>query len=943
MKRLLPILLCVLYTCTSFAQGIPFIRYYSAQDYNGHNINFDIKAGMDGTVFDANFEGLLYYDFATWRIIHSPNSTRVTVTYSDKNGTIWVGGYNYIGRIDKKQNGELYLKKLSDKLIRGEVLEIWESNGELYLVDNNGRIYQVKNDSIIFKKKVKVDNLQLGLTAIVEPETIENMDKLVVLTDTTQQLFLGHGLKAFIKRGQGLSITSTDNHELYSITDKNGIATNNVTWISHDYNGLLWGASENGIFSIAIPSMYSRFTAKEGLIGDVLSIVDYENHKYVGTTSGLFRLDDMSFNHILGINHACWDIIKTSKGLIAATANGIYLVSSGGQSKQLTTASATALLNDGTQYYSGEMDGVYLTQIATGRREKVCNLERATQIIKDSHGTIWIQSLYGEIWKKAVTEKTFSIHKITGSKESIATLVQTSNKVEIIKAEDTVPFPYPLFSFTDDSGVTWLTNHEGKGIYRWKDGKRLTDLDDILYPLSKTTVVSVFIQGKEIWLGTDEGIIIINTNVRDPFLQNKSKMLIRSITLGKDSIIWGGYGDMPEELPDLNSDSRNLYFTFALNRVALVGETLYRYRLNESKWSAWSTSTDVEFVNMSHGSHTFEVQALDAFGRESDIAAISFFIEYPFYMRWYMLILYQALVAFLIYKVIQFRLRRLEREKVMLEEIVEERTAEVKRAQDKLINQERLATVGKLTQGLIDRILNPINYINNFSKLSEGLVKDIETNIENEKDNMDSDNYDDTVEVLGMLKGNLQKVGVHGQNTTRTLKAMEEMLKDRTGGIIKTDITKILEKDEEMLATYYAKPIQEHHIRLNIEYPQQIVFVKANPELLSKVFMSIFGNSMYAVIKKAKNTNYQPEVSLKAIIADKRIIIKIYDNGTGIEEKIINKVFDPFFTTKTTSEASGTGLYLSHDIIQNYGGDITVTSVKDEFTEFVITLPIIKE
>jgi signal transduction histidine kinase len=71
-------------------------------------------------------------------------------------------------------------------------------------------------------------------------------------------------------------------------------------------------------------------------------------------------------------------------------------------------------------------------------------------------------------------------------------------------------------------------------------------------------------------------------------------------------------------------------------------------------------------------------------------------------------------------------------------------------------------------------------------------------------------------------------------------------------------------------------------------------------------------------------------------------MIKILDNGIGIEEKIINKIFDPFFTTKTTGEASGVGLYLSREIIQNYGGDITVRSVKNEYTEFTILLPIIK-
>ena len=250
-----------------------------------------------------------------------------------------------------------------------------------------------------------------------------------------------------------------------------------------------------------------------------------------------------------------------------------------------------------------------------------------------------------------------------------------------------------------------------------------------------------------------------------------------------------------------------------------------------------------------------------------------------------------------------------------------------------------MATVGKLTQGLIDRILNPLNYINNFAKLSEGLVKDVKANVEDEKEQMNEDNYEDTMDVLDMLGGNLQKVGEHGQNTTRTLKAMEEMLKDRSGGVIETELTFILKQNKEMLEKYYSQEMADHHIRLVFDIPDTPVPIEANPEQLSKTFMSIFANSIYAMVKKAQRTTYEPELSTKVTTAGKTITIVIRDNGIGIEETIINKIFDPFFTTKPTGEASGVGLYLAHEVIQNYGGDIRVDSVKDEFCEFTITLP----
>ena len=107
--------------------------------------------------------------------------------------------------------------------------------------------------------------------------------------------------------------------------------------------------------------------------------------------------------------------------------------------------------------------------------------------------------------------------------------------------------------------------------------------------------------------------------------------------------------------------------------------------------------------------------------------------------------------------------------------------------------------------------------------------------------------------------------------------------------------------------------------------------------------MSLLGNSIYAVMKKVKQTTFEPEVSLKVSADNETITLLFHDNGIGIEDTILDKIFDPFFTTKTTGEASGIGLYLSHDVVQNYGGDITVKSVKNEFTDFTITLPAIKE
>jgi len=963
MRRALLYGMMLLCFCMAAAQGIPFIKNYTSDDYHAHNRNFDVITTDDGSVFIANFEGLLYYNNVEWRMIHTPGITRVTVIYKDKNNDIWAGGYNYFGKIQRRNNGELYLQTVGKQgAFRGEVQEIWEEkDNSLNFFVNDGNIYEVKDNQFHVKKQISTERLGIGLSDVVDIDKLEQTGKAEVLSDITQREPLGNGLVAVVKRGQGLVITDDNGKELYTITEENGLCTNSVVYIAYDGHGRLWGSTENGIFSIAIPSAFSYFTRNEGLSEEVLSIAVFNGKKYVGTIDGLFCQEGKKFVNIGLGNHACWQLTVTSQGLLAATSNGIYCLTSNGTIRQLSSMASNSFLDLGTEILSGEIDGVYAINKATNTRNMVCKLEKVTKIIKDQKGVIWLQNIYGEVWCKQSNDKEF--HSYHSKTNDASTIVPTLNSIMVVGAEAEKPFPYPLFSYLDNTGITWLTNSEGKSLYRWKDGKDLEDLKFLLRPIEKVTIRAMFVQDNEVWLGNDAGFTIINTQENDPALNTQPKLLIRTIKLRNDSVVWGGYGELPTSL-FFKSKENHLTFTYSLDFETVIGENLYRYQLNDGNWSAWADDKDVEFTNLPYGSYTLKIQGRDGFGHETEVVSFDFNIAYPFYLKWYMICLYILLFGACVYGLVQLRLRQLEKDKQRLEKVVQERTAEVVKqkdeiqekseslekalddlhsAQNQLIRQEKMATVGKLTQGLIDRILNPLNYINNFSKLSQGLVKDIEANIEDEKDNMSEDNYEDTIDVLGMLDGNLQKVGEHGVNTTRTLKAMEEMLKDRTSGVVEMDLTSVFKQDEEMVGKYYAEEIAQYHIATKFNYPESSVLVHGNPDQLSKTFMSMIGNAIYAIVKKAQRKPYEAVLSLDATVANGVVTIVIRDNGIGIEEKIIDKVFDPFFTTKTTGEASGIGLYLSHDVIQNYGGNISVESVKDEYTQFTITLPVITQ
>jgi signal transduction histidine kinase/ligand-binding sensor domain-containing protein len=919
MRTLLLSILLTLLASTGRSQGIPFIRNYTATEYGGHNQNFDIMTGDDGTVYVANFEGLLYYDHAEWHMLHTPGVTRITALFRDSKGTIWTGGYNYIGYVEIAANGCPTLHSIvNNKTFHGEVQWIWERDGNLFFLVSDKEIYTIFNNNVAWAQGASLP--KTGPSTFIGEAHVNQV----------QQLGDYH-LKVLATDGEGLVFQYKDGKEIFRITENNGLCSNNVKFVTYDGHGLIWGATDNGIFSIGFPSVYTHLTANEGLRGEVLALTKYQDEMYAGTQYGLFHMKGKSFVQIPEISYACWQLGKQGDNLLAATADGIYLINSSNKVSQLTTANTLSLMVEEDGFYSGEVDGIYHYDSHTRQHKKISDIEKVVKIVRDKNQIIWIQNLYGHIWK---SNNGHHFEQVKNSEDEIATLVSYNNEVTVVKSTATEPFPYPAFSYADDSKNLWLTDTKGKNIYAMKDGDKQKLLSDAAHPLMDFSVRAMVHDNDLLWMGGDKGVNVVSLMHKDPVKEAKATLRIRSIYLhGGDSILWGGYGNMPTELPTLSAEDRHITFTFSTNIQSLLLKTQYRTRMDDGNWSAWDYDTREEYPNLSPGNHVFEVQARDSYGRITEPVSISFTIMHPFYMRWYMNLLYLILLGIIIYAVMRWRLYRLERDKQQLETLVQERTQQV-------VRLEKMATVGKLTQGLIDRILNPLNYINNFAKLSQGLIKDATANIEDEKERMDQDNYEDTMDVLDMLKGNLEKVGEHGANTTRTLKAMEEMLKDRSGGRVSMNLTSLLQQDKEMLEKYYAQEIAAHHIKIAFDIPNQELTINANPEMLSKTFMSMLGNAVYAISKKASRTAFEPVISLKVEQQSNAITIAIRDNGIGIESTIIDKVFDPFFTTKPTGEASGVGLYLSREIIQNHDGDITVESVKDEYTEFIITLPI---
>lgn len=261
-------------------------------------------------------------------------------------------------------------------------------------------------------------------------------------------------------------------------------------------------------------------------------------------------------------------------------------------------------------------------------------------------------------------------------------------------------------------------------------------------------------------------------------------------------------------------------------------------------------------------------------------------------------------------------------------------------AQDELVRQERMATIGQLTKGLVDRILNPLNYINNFSNLTAGLTKELRENLEKQAGKMDQESYEDSLELLEMMDKNLSKISEHGYNTVRIVKAMEELLKDHRSNLALTNVNDLCRVALKKLRKRYGTEIGEKGIRIDFEPLTLSLMLPMDVEQMLKVLMNILSNSIYALQKKLESVRYIPQITLSLRLDTDELEIRVWDNGTGIDERLKDKIFAPFFTTKTTGEAAGIGLYLCREIVQNHRGTITVNSEKGEFTEIRIRIPI---
>lgn len=262
--------------------------------------------------------------------------------------------------------------------------------------------------------------------------------------------------------------------------------------------------------------------------------------------------------------------------------------------------------------------------------------------------------------------------------------------------------------------------------------------------------------------------------------------------------------------------------------------------------------------------------------------------------------------------------------------------------QNKLVAQEKLASLGQLTAGIAHEIKNPLNFVNNFSELSVSLVEELEEEIGKLDTNIDKNSRVELKEILDSLKQNSEKIKEHGKRADSIVHSMLQHSRGKAGDKQPTDINVML--DEDLNLVYHGMRAQDSTFNIKIErnYDKNLPEVNVVPQDMSRVFLNIMSNGCYeAHRKKIEKKSADPAIiKVSTCNTDKYVEVRIRDNGCGVPEHIRENLFTPFFTTKPTGKGTGLGLSISYDIVvSEHNGELLFETESDKFTEFIIRLP----
>ncbi len=800
---LLTILLIYSLLKTSYSQELPFVINYSPKDYGYESQNFSIIQNKNKLIYVANLNGILEYDGNSWKLIKINGIPCFTFGNNNK---IFVGGYNNFGYLDFNINKGTTFHSLLNKFKKddrdfGQIDKLITVDDNIFIYSKN-KIYYYSNDTIgkvnlksnfynIFKvnKTIYISSLEQGLLTYNNGE-VSNIDKseyfknkiiLGIFKYNNKLLIKLYNDKGFVVYDNGKIskfYTQADdfinknlftdakvlyNGEIAIGTDKggiividengkvktllnkqNGLISDEVTSLFIDSENNLWATFNFGISKIEYPSAF-LFISNKNLHGHLNSISSYKNQVYIGTSLGLYKLNNqITLNNDCNSQKYLLPVIKTQlsvsqmlkikDGILILTDSGLFFLNDNGIDKILNISINVIKQSKYNKkiFYFGNDNGFGAIEHKDNKWEIIGTLKKLNKSIRtisEEKNNIWLGTNYNGVYlvdrldsfdidADVIQFKSgYGLPKdyrwIDVYETSLGTMFSTYKGVYFLNKNNYTFYPDTILGFYEKSQKLWVypiiedknriwfskgyTNQYQKTtgfIYFNSKNNKYTNVTVPFNRIKDFIIENIYPQNNFItWFGSFAGLIKFN---RTLLRQDTSRILtlFRKIQIGKDSsrykyilpknLISNTYNN--DSIPEIKYKDNHIKFNFASTYFTFNNDIKYKYILEgyDNEWSNWQKQNFKEYTNLPEGEYIFKVKSKNIYNKESNTAEYKFIIIPPIYRTKIAFFIYLVLLSLFVYMIYRWRVFLFAKEKNKLEQFINERTEELIKQKERI-------------------------------------------------------------------------------------------------------------------------------------------------------------------------------------------------------------------------------------------------------------------
>ena len=892
-----------------------------------------ITVDSQGTVWIGTKGGVSKYNKKTGNFINFTKEqglafNRVNSITEDAAGSLWFGTYG--GGLNR-YDGPAVLEFTNKQGLPGNAVyaTTQDYDGNMWFAPSNaGIVKYIENDGTPYSGSYINYTSEQGL-----------------LSDTQFAATKDHEGNLYFGSYSGLS--KFEGKTLVNYTESNGLPDTEITTLYCDKKNRLWiGTYSDGI-SIFDGKSFQNLNTEQGLVHKTIwgFCEDSQGNIWIATRGGLSRYDGENF-----MNFTKDQGLPDNKlSSVIEDQNGNIIIGSWGGGISIIKKERLEKLNLPNAYQFEPIFENFST--AQGLANDV-----VYQILEDFNKNIIIGTNVG-----------FTVLKggISSEKGKIAKYgIENYN-------EDT---GYPIKDISNnhsmhEEGNSIIWAGTGDKLLRFDYGSVLRNTESPKVILQNIKINNESISWRSLeWARKKDTISSENNNntpsyITDEMLTFKRKLpakVLDSMVHSYRNVHFDGvqpFYAIPENL-ELPYSKNDIGFNFVGVQTTRPQLVRYRYMLEgyDEYWNPITENTTATFGNIREGNYTFLVKAKNGSGSWSEPLKYGFSIMPPWYRTWYAYLFYILLFFTGLFYLDKFQRKRVlfkERQKGIQSELqhakeIEKAFTELKSTQVQLIHSEKMASLGELTAGIAHEIQNPLNFVNNFSEVSNELLAEM-------NEELLKGNIEEALAISADFKQNLEKINHHGKRAEGIVKGMLQHSRTSSGKKEPTDINTLC--DEYLRLAYHGLRAKDKSFNatMKTDFDENLGLVNVIPQDLGRVILNLITNAFYAVNEKksagvhaersrgakANSTQvYVPTVSIITKKEDDTLQIMVKDNGNGMPKEIVDKIFQPFFTTKPTGQGTGLGLSMSYDIVKKgHGGELLVETEEGEGSTFSIELP----